>query len=555
MECDIAIANNNPFLPTTSPPPPPVYAPSNGASPSPQRSSKDECFSCKRQGHWAKDCPSKNPKKSTPSSPSSSTPVRCPCGRGNCRVKTSMTQKNPDRDFYSCYSSDCRFFKWCDELSKITSRAPMCPCGVGICSVNGVSTGPNKHRWYFACRIKKNHGACEFFQWADSEVNTMIKTPEGESKEYSSLQSRFSAAMNDLDKNDMSSENEESPLVPNSENSLNLPNTTLHSDQVIICNADLVMQEAESNDSMTRNEDQVFQPMDHSQNLFQKVSWKQTSVLGNTVTEGIFPNFDPVRCSENVNIYNNEGRFLLPHRVLSAESDMPTLRASLQDARLSDAVFPEPSRQENHSGIIPDSNVSPKSILKTFGQSLFDILESINPPDSIQMLKVAESTLIAFQRLSIDCGPFAEAVKDYIHNISVLTAIEGSINEGPSYEALIKRHESEKVRFDDVSHLHTEAEAAYSTSENHLQSLQEEVSRVKGILVQLEKQLVACEAETALLKARANEVSEDVAVSKRSMDAAYSEMETASELKRQREYVRDAAGVALETARIWLEEH
>ena len=53
-------------------------------------------------------------------------------------------------------------------------------------------------------------------------------------------------------------------------------------------------------------------------------------------------------------------------------------------------------------------------------------------------------------------------MKKYIHNVSMLTSIEGSIHEGPSSQELIKLHEGEKNKFDNVSCLHTEAEDAKS---------------------------------------------------------------------------------------------
>ncbi|EEF49316.1 conserved hypothetical protein [Ricinus communis] len=100
----------------------------------------------------------------------------------------------------------------------------------------------------------------------------------------------------------------------------------------------------------------------------------------------------------------------------------------------------------------------------------------------------------------------SEGVKKYIHSVSLLDSIERSIHKGSSSQELIKRHESKKVQFNNVCGLHTEAEAAYIASNNHLQLLHEEVSRVKGILVELEKQLVDCEAEMSSLKARVDEV-------------------------------------------------
>ncbi|KAF5207801.1 Dna topoisomerase, partial [Thalictrum thalictroides] len=70
---------------------------------------RDTCFSCKKQGHWAKDCPDKQLNK--PMSSSSSPPAinchaipekQCPgCGE-TCLVITSHTEKNPGRNFYKC---------------------------------------------------------------------------------------------------------------------------------------------------------------------------------------------------------------------------------------------------------------------------------------------------------------------------------------------------------------------------------------------------------------------------------------------------------------------
>jgi hypothetical protein len=40
-------------------------------------------------------------------------PKDCACGDGLCNVKTSNTQRNPNRRFYSCPGS-CSFFEWFD---------------------------------------------------------------------------------------------------------------------------------------------------------------------------------------------------------------------------------------------------------------------------------------------------------------------------------------------------------------------------------------------------------------------------------------------------------
>uniref|UniRef100_A0A6N2LJS8 Uncharacterized protein n=1 Tax=Salix viminalis TaxID=40686 RepID=A0A6N2LJS8_SALVM len=191
--------------PFSSTPSQPSLKKTISTSPSPQKNPKenDQCFTCKRLGHWAIDCPNKTPQKSLASSPgSSSSPsvqapylpvVRCPCG--TCKVLTSSTIKNPGRKFYSCpvdyrTRARCGFFQWSDDIVA-RFKPPRCPCGAGTCSLNVVSTGPESGRWYYACRIPKGLGACNFFQLADSEGNNMKNVQGDESTGYPARRSLF----------------------------------------------------------------------------------------------------------------------------------------------------------------------------------------------------------------------------------------------------------------------------------------------------------------------------------------------------------------------------
>ncbi|XP_021661764.2 uncharacterized protein LOC110650921 isoform X2 [Hevea brasiliensis] len=543
MECDFA---NNPCTstpPSPSSPPSPALLPFSAPA-TPQRISGNECFSCRRKGHWAKECPNKTPKKSQPFSPGSNStngsglpPIRCPCGRGTCQILTSKTEKNPERKFYRCpgdrstVDGYCNFFKWCDELS---DRAPMCPCGVGFCSLNlsRESTGPNGENWYFACRIKKNHGACSFFQWVDSEVNAMMRKYVGKSNGSNS-------AINDLDNKEFSSKIvPESPIVEGAENASNMPIIVIPSEQDEMHNWELVMQDVESEVPL-----QVFQRMRQSKSYFLKELARQISVAGNTITQDICPSLD-----DDVNTSENEGSFVL---LGSDETDTPLSLTPGQDVQLVGGVIQEASGLNEPFGITQDEA---KSILKEYGQALLNTLESMNPHRHGAMVKLAEATFKTLQNLSIECGPFGERVKEYIHNMSRLETIEGSLCKGLSSHELIKLLDSEKVQFDNVSRLHAEAVTAYSASSNHLQSLEEEISLVKAMLLQLEKQLSSCEAETLVLKTHVDEVSKEMLESKSSMEAAYDKLAEALELERQRDSVRGAAKVALETARVWLEQ-
>ncbi|KAJ6896563.1 hypothetical protein NC651_022687 [Populus alba x Populus x berolinensis] len=537
---------------------------SSSASPSPQRNPKehDQCFMCKGLGHWSKDCPSKTPPKSLASSPgSSSSPsvlvpdlpvVRCPCGRGTCKVSTSNTVTNPGRKFYACpvdrrTSDRCRFFKWSDEFVP-RFKPPICPCGAGSCSLNIVSTGPDRGRWYFACRIKKNHGACKFFQWADSEGNNMQNRQGDESKGYPARRSLFTGNNELCTEDNRSSDIElESTMVESVEN---YPNSTMDSairkDEVLV--RDLVMQDSESCDLVSGTELQVPQLIPKPEIPCQEPELSlQISNSRHTKSEGTSP-FDPV--IEDVG--DIEGLALVAGSSSNDdESDIqqgPFLQSPREDAEHPNGIFQEPSRMQT---VVENSDTS-KLALKTFGQGLLDILQSMDQTQHETMLKVAENTFDTLRHLSIDHASFSKAVREYIQCKSKLAGIEESMGKDFSPEEFFGLYNDKKTQFDNISQRHVEAVSAYEASENHLQSLRVEVSRVKNMLLQLEKQLSFCEAETSRCKSCVSEISNHKSESERSLDAACEKMEQALELEDERDSLVYAANAALENARAQL---
>ncbi|XP_024012060.1 uncharacterized protein LOC18019076 isoform X2 [Eutrema salsugineum] len=120
------------------------------------------CFRCRQPGHWINDCPLKSNADDSPPS------IQCPCGGGLCEIKVSKTQKNPKRRFYKCPAAqDCKFFKWCDNVTDEDIRfrpaftIPDCPCGSGPCRRVTADSGSNAGRAYLG------FGACGFFKWED----------------------------------------------------------------------------------------------------------------------------------------------------------------------------------------------------------------------------------------------------------------------------------------------------------------------------------------------------------------------------------------------------
>ncbi|XP_050235283.1 uncharacterized protein LOC126683435 isoform X2 [Mercurialis annua] len=475
----------------------------------PQKMLNDECFKCKRKGHWANECPNKSPKKSAASSPKNSTnsipatPVRCPWCFRLCRLKTSQTEKNPDRDYYACpVPGKNHFFQWFDEFSSIVAKAPKCRCGAGICSVSKIFTGVYAERWYYACRLKKDFGKCEFFGWADPEVNTMMRRNGSESKEHSSLQSRTYIANSDMNKIEMSFEINVAEKFANI--SFRKP-----SDRFEIPKVDLVMQKEESSDV------NKFQVMNQSISPSPEGLWRRVSVGEKHTNEGKFCSFNP----------------------LASSQDSGIVCAKIEDC----------------SGLMQTQSVSWKSKLKTVGRALFSIFDSMNPLDPAHMVKVAEPILIDIQKFSIECGPFVKNVNEYIRNVSILISVEESMRRGPSSQELNNRYESEKVEFEEIFCRYSDAKEAHGVSDKYLKLLGDEVSGLKGVDIEVEEEFAVCETETKLLEARVNEAFEDVFESKVHMQIMSYEIAQAAKLEQQREWVWRDAMAALEKARLWLE--
>ncbi|KAK7860367.1 hypothetical protein CFP56_039611 [Quercus suber] len=182
-------------------------------------------------------------------------------------------------------------------------------------------------------------------------------------------------------------------------------------------------------------------------------------------------------------------------------------------------------------------------------------LESMNPLEHESMTQVVESTFIVLDRLLVNYTPFQELVKEFIACASSFADIEQSINNERSFQELMERYHSEKVRYDDISRIHDEIMTAFADSNRRLHSLREEASCVKELLLRIENQLSSCEAETKELETRVGEVSRDMLESQKSLQTASQEAEEATKLCHQREQKRNAAKAALEMARIKLRHY
>ncbi|KAJ6716725.1 hypothetical protein OIU74_009289 [Salix koriyanagi] len=548
MACESHECNGgDPFSSTPS-------QPSLSTSPSPKKNPKenDPCFTCKRLGHWSTDCPYKTPPKSLALSPgSSSSPsvqgpylpvVRCPCG--TCKVLTSKTDKNPGRKFYSC-PGGCGFFKWSDDIVA-RFKPPMCPCDAGTCSLNIVSSGPDSGRWYFACRIKKGHGACNFFQWADSEGNNMKNVQGDESRGYPAPRSLFSGNQDLIVNNEpckqdnQSSEIEfESTMAGIVENYANTSMASpIRNDEVLVRN--LVMKDPESWDHDVGTALQVAPLISKPEIPCQEPELSlQISAARHTKSEGT-PPFDPVTEDEGLTLVAGSSS----NDAKSDKQQGPSLQSPGEDAEHPNCIFQVPSGTKT----VAENSDASKLALKMSGNCLLYFLQSMDQTQHEKMLKVAEVTFDNLRHLPIDYESFSKAVREYIDCKSKLAGISVSMGGDFSSDELLGHYNDKKTHFDNISQRHVEAVSACEASENRLQSLRGEVSRVKHSLLLLEKQLSSCEAETLRCKSRVAEISNLKLESERSLDAACEKMEKASE----RDSMVEAANAALENARAQL---
>ncbi|XP_057447310.1 uncharacterized protein LOC130739098 isoform X2 [Lotus japonicus] len=198
--CDQEV--NQPLSPSRSPSNPPQFQlhPSTPEKiPSPhiqKRMQGDTCFKCHQQGHWSWFCPLNSP-NNKPLSSSSHSPthhspqnIHCRCGYGFCIIKTSNSERNPDRKYYSCpikRGAQCKgygFMKWCDEpvdqsdLQPPLFKYPECECRAGVCRrVRGPEQSTNAVKYYFECPVKKGHGSCGYQVLEDEVLNNTSLAP------------------------------------------------------------------------------------------------------------------------------------------------------------------------------------------------------------------------------------------------------------------------------------------------------------------------------------------------------------------------------------------
>lgn len=242
----------------------------------------------------------------------------------------------------------------------------------------------------------------------------------------------------------------------------------------------------------------------------------------------------------------------LSHRL--SNSDTGKLSPSLcgQDVQLWNGDLQKSSGLKCASSAMDENEMS--TFKKFFEQArlhvnqLAMILNSTNQSDPDSMTRSAHDLFSILK--SIDSNPITTGLKEFAYTSLRLDEIEQSMCNERSMEELIESNNKETVRFDDISKAYEKAVVDLTASNEREQSLQDEASRVRDLLSQIENQLSCCQAETSEHKARVDIISRDMVESKKRKEKA----EEALELRKQKEEEHLAAKAALEKARIQLQQ-
>ncbi|KAK9225324.1 hypothetical protein WN943_010365 [Citrus x changshan-huyou] len=266
----------------------------------------------------------------------------------------------------------------------------------------------------------------------------------------------------------------------------------------------------------------------------------------------IFPSFNPIFVPQDGATLFPEGSADLSCCVSNTDDDKVSPSTPRQDLQLWNGDLQKSSALKRSSTTM-DENVrsTMKRFLRDTALRFHQILMNQNSTDQSDPDSIIRGVSELFSVCeSIASNPVTKSLKEYVDSNLRFGAIERSVCNEHSLEELIESYNEEKDRFADISKLYGKAVTDLEASIECGQSLQEEASRLRDKLSQIENQVSCCQAETSEHKFRVDVISRDMLESKKSMEKA----EEALELCKQKEEELLAAKAALEKARIQLQQ-
>ncbi|CAA7031458.1 unnamed protein product [Microthlaspi erraticum] len=107
----------------------------------------------------------------------------------------------------------------------------------------------------------------------------------------------------------------------------------------------------------------------------------------------------------------------------------------------------------------------------------------------------------------------------------------------PNLQDLIEQYNSEKLRLESVSGKHVQVLGAFMASYSRLRLLHEKTSHLRKLLLETEKEMACCEAETLEFGASCREVAGEIAESQKTMQETAAKLGKGVEVLKQKEFV------------------
>ncbi|CAI8613520.1 unnamed protein product [Vicia faba] len=503
----------------------------------------NNCFKCHQPGHWASVCPLKS-SKSKPhfrSQVSPSQQIYCRCGHGFCEVKTSHSDKNYDRDYFTCpikRGACCStFVKWCDDpinesdLQPPLIKYPECDCGAGVCrKVMETEEGSRRVKSYFACPIKQSHGSCGYRVWEDEVLSTasideLVNNPSvvpiRQSKQRS-LNGFFTGGQTDTPVNDdlandladgsdlllttkrmrITDSSENPSPVTGSEilegksrgssieevslQDVGFPKIEFEDDLESINLASWAAVEAEASGISCR------------QSLFQNDTLAADASLGRLIffhpTQSLkSPQPKPFFCCISPSLHPIE----VPKQTstLNSQSECNDLaiKTPNQCTQLSTDVV-SPNRSQGSDSQVKARRQREVALFRQ--QRLLNDLEDLDFHQHESMRETAEAIFSMLNLLGFECKQFSDYVWNCINLATTMAEIDESMKNSPALEQHSKFLEEEKARLANIKDDYMKTETLLGESNQKRNLLSEDIAHLEATVLEKRNELKICELET-----------------------------------------------------------
>ncbi|XP_061354754.1 uncharacterized protein LOC133299317 [Gastrolobium bilobum] len=539
-----------------------------------KRMQEDICYRCRQKGHWSWYCPLKTPDTKTLSpslnqnSPFSPKIIRCRCGHGFCEVRTTLSEKNRGRKYYACpikRGAKCKgFVKWCDDpveesdLQPPPIKYPECECGAGVCRRVKGTDNTDGVKYYFTCPVREDHGSCGY-RVAEDELlsnTSIVCIQQSNQRTLHDFWGTDNDRGNDLsNRGDLLAQNKRMRIMDNSENHSLMTVSKISEGEdaaLMALHSECVgFPEHESTPSRIRSRQREFQRHIFADSdavadtsfdpcptgwLGRLLFFRPTQSLKFTPPQPffccVFPSINPIIVPKQASIPDDP-----------CERNQVAISSLVQHPQLSTGSERKP---------ISKAQRLRQMVLFAQKQLLID-LETLDPHDLESMRKAAEATFAILDNLEVDYKQFSEHIWDFISLASSVAEMDQSMENSLTLEEHNKCFEEEKVRYACVHEDCVKTETLFQVSDEHIQSLCEEIYQLEAMLHVKQNQLKSCKLENLKIKTNLDNLKRNMLEAETALKVRAEQVEITRKLREERQAKQIAAKSALEKAKLELE--